>query len=253
MTRDEVRNAKATQGCRRCGRFGHWMSDHSPDGSLPSNAPSSATPLDQARIHLPERKPWNIANVRPPLPTAGSVRFNMASISSISSSQSLDRDETSGIVVGPLLDNDAPYSAIRLRELYRLSPQTLASWLGELEPVPDEFTACPKWQYGTGEHSSAVRNMLGSVILSVRAPCGLTVDIRHFVLDGSSQWVVGDNVTSHGITNLLGVSEVILPARDKLVHLPIHRVKRRLYLDFNLFVQTASTSAFSSSNSPPVP
>lgn len=43
MTRVVVRAAKATTACHQCGRSGQWVSDHVPDGSLPSTVPSAVS------------------------------------------------------------------------------------------------------------------------------------------------------------------------------------------------------------------
>lgn len=56
MTRDEVRAAKATATCHQCRKFGHWISEHAPDDSLPSTVSSSPTPLDPASKQLSERR-----------------------------------------------------------------------------------------------------------------------------------------------------------------------------------------------------
>lgn len=53
MMRNEAHAAKATNACRKCEMFGHWMSDHAPDGSLSPTTPIFATTLDPACIHLP--------------------------------------------------------------------------------------------------------------------------------------------------------------------------------------------------------
>lgn len=129
-----------------------------------------------------------------------------------SSANYIQRTVDGVLICGPLLENGASYCAIGHTELCQLSPQILPGRLRELDPIPDELAACRKWQYGIGEHSSLTRDMLGFVILTMKVPDRRSVEIRYLVLDGSSQWVIVDNVTSHGNTNLLDASESVLPA-----------------------------------------
>lgn len=73
---------------------------------------------------------------------------------------------------------------------------------------PHLFVRCPFWQYGTRQHHSEGRAILGSVVLPATAPDNSLLLIRHLVLDGSSQWVVGRNVTSR--SNILHMDDSFL-------------------------------------------
>lgn len=52
--------------------------------------------------------------------------------------------------------------------------------------------------YGTGQNSSPRRNILHTIVIPCQSECGSSVHIRHLVLEGSSQWVIGQNVTGSG-------------------------------------------------------
>lgn len=178
---------------------------------------------------------------------SGSVRFSATSTHVTTNRQALNHDSNNHggkVTVGPLLDNDAPYSSIGLQKLRSVSLQIITGWHGELNLVSDEFAACPNLQYGTGEHSSTARDMLESNILNRSVPNGRIVAIRLLVLDGSSQWAICDHVTFYGNTNLIETAELVLPAHKKLVCIPLHRGNRHLYLDFALFLQKALATAF---------
>ena len=56
----------------------------------------------------------------------------------------------------------------------------------ELGPLVDD---------GAGEHASPAREILGSFVLSAQSDSGRTICITHLVLQGSSQWVLGRNIT----------------------------------------------------------
>lgn len=49
------------------------------------------------------------------------------------------------------------------------------------------------------------QKMLGSLFLSVQADSGTVIKIRHVVIEGSNQWVIGKNVTS--MTNLIHIGK----------------------------------------------
>lgn len=66
-----------------------------------------------------------------------------------------------------------------------------------MEPKPECLADYTHFQYGTGEHYSASRKIIGSVHIDAFADSGLKFSIRHLLLDGSSPWVVGKNVTRH--------------------------------------------------------
>lgn len=133
---------------------------------------------------------------------------------------------------GPLVDDGAPYSAIGQVELMLLRNHLGMNDKVQLEPIPDALNGYTHWQYGVGKHSSDARPILGSVEVNARTDSGREVMIRHLVLDGSSQWVIGKNVTRrsdilHAERNAVrfivdGVAEYFsLYEKDLLSYMPI--------------------------------
>lgn len=53
----------------------------------------------------------------------------------------------------------------------------------------------PLWQYGSGKHKSEVRRIIGSLFLTAMSDSGNPIRMRHLIVEGSSQWVIGRNVT----------------------------------------------------------
>ena len=100
-------------------------------------------------------------------------------------------------LIGPLLDDGAPYSGMGFDDFKTIQPYVLPSWSGKLDPIPPKIASRPFWQYGTGAHSSETRSIIGSVLLSVCSDQGAEVQIRHLIISGSSQWFIGRNITSH--------------------------------------------------------
>lgn len=110
---------------------------------------------------------------------------------------------------GPLLDDSAPYSAIGEVELRILLHDLGLSFPKRFDLIPQSLSGYSFFQYGTGSHSSSSRKILGSVVLTAYSDKNRVVYITHIVLSGSSQWIVGRNVT--------GKADIMHIDRDALV------------------------------------
>lgn len=64
-----------------------------------------------------------------------------------------------------------------------------------LDCIPDSISNYKYWNYGTGEHSSEKRLILDSVNLQCKSDQNRSIGIRHIVVQGSSQWDIGRNIT----------------------------------------------------------
>lgn len=72
-----------------------------------------------------------------------------------------------------------------------------------LNPIHTALKAYYHFQYGYGSHSSRYRKILESIILAAYSDANSHIDISHAVLDGSSQGVIGRNVTRNVIFSIL--------------------------------------------------
>lgn len=108
-----------------------------------------------------------------------------------------------------------------------------------LYPNPEAFDYFPFCQYGSGEHSSSSRKLLGTVLLTSQAHDGTLLQIRHFVLDVSNQWVILSNVTSLSIIMKPDDNFVLVPdasggtLRFNFIYHEFH-----LHITFYLFANT---------------
>ena len=187
-TPEEMAKIKGKSKCFICKKFGHWKSDHNEDGTLKPGFKALDNPVTGEGSKN------------------GVLTFNMALLGSVKSSTG-----TVDGIFGPLLDDGAPYSGIGSTELKLISNFVCPEWTGELDPIPDAVADRPYWQYGIGDHSSQSKKIIGSVMFKARTHQGGFVQIRHLVIEGSSQWVVGRNVTNY--CNILHIDEntLILP------------------------------------------
>lgn len=65
----------------------------------------------------------------------------------------------------------------------------------KLEKIPSSLKGHKHWQYGTGRQASPDRRITGSTVLTAISDNGNPVKVTRLVLKGSSQWVIGRNVT----------------------------------------------------------
>ena len=194
--------ALARLPCHVCKKFGHWKDSHRRDGSLAPNTKSYSTGGAFAAANIMSMPPDNGAGSSQQHRNRNTVSFNMATTSGADNSAG---STDSGAMIGPLVDDGAPYSAIGMAELKLLLEHSAGDGDIELDDIPEALDGHTHWQYGTGQHASARRPILGSVKIDARSDGGATVSIRHLVLDGSSQWVIGKNVTQHA--NILHMAE----------------------------------------------
>lgn len=66
-----------------------------------------------------------------------------------------------------------------------------------MDSITDCLGGYTLWQYGSGSPASNARHILGLVVIKAVSDNSRNVLIRHLVLDVSSQWVIGKNVTKH--------------------------------------------------------
>ena len=170
LTPEQLADLKSKSQCKRCNQYGHWRSDHNEDGSLKPGVKSFPAP-NSSKSTLKKTVTFNLATVSDPLSVA-SCDF-----------------------IGPLCDDGAPYSGLGQCELNILRSVLLPNWDGVLDPIPDKLASRPFWQYGVGDHASQAKPILGSVLLQAVTDDGVPVSIRHLVIEGSSQWIIGRNVT----------------------------------------------------------
>ena len=113
--------------------------------------------------------------------------------------------ETISESIGPLVDDGAPYSGLGVEAFHRIQPLVFPDWNGRFDALPHSVASRPYWQYGTREHSSETRAIISSVTLTARSHDGNSIEIRHLVIAGSSQWVFGRRVTKY--CNILHIRE----------------------------------------------
>lgn len=97
-------------------------------------------------------------------------------------------------IVSPVIENEAPHSAIRMKELCFLRKlDRLSNYPIEAKPsLVSKFYWC---QYGDGGHFIHPRKIIGSARTTAVEKSGRPIYITHFVLEGFWQSVIGRKVT----------------------------------------------------------
>lgn len=225
MTHEQIVHAKNTSRCKRCGNFGHWFGGHDDDGSLPANIANSSTPIhnDKSKSRMEDYRSDDNSTSMP-----RALKFNNAATLVTQSPSSLISPQTS---TGTLVNAGTPYPAIGIVEISVAAVAVLTDWNGTLESRPDAVADCDYWQYSVGEHASEPRKIIGSILIPCRADNNALIWIRHLVLDDSSQWVVGQNVTCHG--NICQIGQPRLLLRDDVAdNIQLSLIKRSRLLYF---------------------
>lgn len=146
----------------------------------------------------------------------------MANIPTIDVTSSVQKQD-----IGPLVDDGAPYSAIGLTELHILKDQLLSNFTGKLDTIPTSLNVRTFWQYGCGNHASAKRRILGSILLTALSDDCSPIHIRHLVLEGSSQWLIGRNITGKSNIMHIGTNAIVFAG-------PNHSTKSITMVDHDL-------------------
>lgn len=116
--------------------------------------------------------------------------------------------------LGPLLDDGTPYSGLKNIEFERFRTRTLPNWNGVLDPLPEQIRHRAYWQNGAGNHASPALKIIGSIFIPLYSDCNNPIFDRQLVLDCSSQWVVGRNVTRKCKIENIGCNKLVLPNQD---------------------------------------
>ena len=191
LTPEQLAKKKLNSRCRKCQKWGHYDSDHLVNGKLKPNTPSRDTKKDKAGN--------------------GAVTFNMVNVSTCSRNYS---DKTFLVENGPLLDDGAPYSGVGEHEFHILRSKLKTNFNGTFDELPNEIVHRPYWQYGNGNHASKSKRIIGSILIDAISDQGNIVRIRHLVIEGSSKWIVGRNITKHCNIQRIGGNLLELPTSE---------------------------------------
>ena len=149
-------------------------------------------------------------------------------------------------IVGPLLDSAAPYSGMGLDEFKMLQPIICSNWTQSFDPIPSSIADMPFWQYGSGNHSSEARPILGSVMITAQSDQGNDVNIRHLIIKGTSQWVIGRNVTK--CCNIIHIGENILQlpcvSNSNPDTISLHDHDMHCYIPYSSFSRVSKTTLY---------
>lgn len=225
--------------CHKCGKYGHWKPSHLHDGSLPSNVKSFDT-SEEFENSLGKSSSGHKDDDQETTSPRKTISFNMAIPTSPNSYTTKDDN-----MYGPLVDDGAEYSAIGTIELKLIFNVDVNE---DLDNIPNSLQGHTHWQYGQGAHASDARQILGSTVLSVKADSGTIINIRHVVVEGSSQCVIGRNVTS--LTNLIHIEKNAIEfiSKDGTEYISMVSKNRLSYIPITSFNGTSETNVLKNFN-----
>lgn len=86
--------------------------------------------------------------------------------------------------IDTLLDDGAPYCGIGLDEFRMIQLFVSHHWNGRYNCLPTSIAHTPNWQYGNGQHASAFKRIIGSVLFNAQSDRGQLVRINHLIIKG---------------------------------------------------------------------
>lgn len=247
MTAEEIRTHKLNSQCHFCSakgltRYGHWATDHNPDGSLSPNFPSLERPANAnaatagQAVHDGEKN--GNQNDKPEVGMTFMATLSSSSVlHAASTNSSTDSDTKKTAAFGPLVDDGAPFSALGEVEMRTLKSSLIYAD-PPIEDKPPELQGYDTWQYGSGAHRSAAKPILGAVTLFVRTKNNCLISVKHLLIKGSSKWVMGRNLTRKCTINHMTGNEICLP--NGTDSLPLVDDRFHSYVLLERFTKTAT-------------
>lgn len=142
-------------------------------------------------------------------------------------------------LIGPVEDDGEPFCEISHTELL-FHRRRLTGGQFVLSETPAELHGCTNWQLGIGHHASHRRRILGSISLHLLTDARVRISVRHVVIDGSSQWALGRNLTSMCNIVHIGSHTLQLPTSDNQVVSMIDH-NRHSHISLDRFVPPCQT------------
>ena len=174
LTPEQIAKKKLNSECRKCGKWSHWHSDYLENGKLKPSTPSRDMQEDSS--------------------AHGSVSFNMADVEACSTYSS---HKHFCLNLGLTLDDGAPCSGIGEQEFNLFQYKLNTSYNGSFDDLQSEIAYHSYWQYGSDNHDSQSRKIIGSIFINLKSGQGETIRIRQLIVQGPNQWIFGRSLTKH--------------------------------------------------------
>lgn len=92
------------------------------------------------------------------------------------------------------MDDYAPYSTIGETKLL-FHQKSLARCKVSLDSKPVQLALCEFWQFGSGNHASPGRQILGSVVQNLVTDSPNPISVSRIAIKVSSQWILSRKIT----------------------------------------------------------
>lgn len=129
----------------------------------------------------------------------------------------------------------APYSAVGIVELRLICELANSKYTPVFRVISESLTGCTYWQYGNGARASQKRCILGHVDFQALTDDNNTIIIRHLILEGSSQWILGKIVTNKFDIIQLNGNALKFTEMDQMIHYRCIPRTFNLYHDGSLY------------------
>lgn len=161
-------------------------------------------------------------------------------------SKSASLADSDYVYVGPTVDDGASYSSIGLTELNQIRNE-LIHMITSIGPKPPGWSRFEYLRFGGGAHASPSRKILGSVPIFVQTNSGALASIRHLVIEGSSLWLIGRNVTRRCDILHINTNRIRLSRSPNEDYIDMKDHNQHSHIDFSRFKRASHPRAVMSS------
>lgn len=161
-------------------------------------------------------------------------------------SKSASLADSDYVYIGPTVDDGASYSSIGITELNQIR-NDLIHIITSIDPKPPGWSRFEYLRFGGGAHASPSRKILGSVPIFVRTNSGSLASIRHLVIEGSSLWLIGRNVTRRCDILHIDCNRIRLSRTPNEDYIDMKDHNQHSHIDFSRFTRAAQPRAVMSS------
>lgn len=232
LTSAELAANKNKFPCHESEIFGHWASDHGPDGNLKPEVVAFNTAAEALANAIRNNKTKGSAR-------SGNNNVALGSNSFISPPDATLHCNTTGVAymevsAGPLVSDVVQFSAIGQTELKLLMDESKSCDF-EIEPKLQGLEEYEYWQYVSDAHANPKRRILGSVQLYVRTDNGYRISICHLVVEGASQWIIGQKLATKSNLEYIDRNAIKLPNIQPTNYVQVYSHDMRSHISLDRF------------------
>lgn len=111
----------------------------------------------------------------------------------------------------------------------------------KIQAIPESVKVHTRWQYGMKKHASPSRKIIGRVFISAISDIKHPIAIPQLILERSSQWLIGRNVTRRASLEHINRNSISFTVKDGEHYIKITSDMFLSYVTFETFFSKTIT------------